>query len=232
MFLKIAHRGARAYEPENTLKSFRKAMEMGANAIEFDVRQTKDQHLVIMHDEKVERTTNGFGLVRDMILKEVNHLVAGGHDEKVPTVDMALDFIGRKVAKILIELKEVGFEKRILDMIRLKELEEFVIITSFVEDALKEMRALDPNIETGLIYVKHKNPVARAVELGANYLMPLYKLTHTENVQKAHKKNLKVLVWTINDVNEMKDFVEKGVDGIATDRPDLFKEIKISETSE
>src|SRR5437870_6875603 len=227
MFLKIAHRGARAYEPENTLKSFRKAMEMGANAIEFDVRQTKDQHLVIMHDEKVERTTNGFGLVRDMILKEVNHLVAGGHDEKVPTVDMALDFVGRKVAKILIELKEIGFEKKVLDLIQQKELEEFVIITSFLEDALKETRTLNSNIETGLIYVKHKNPIEKARELEANYLLPLYRLTHTENVQRAHKKNLKVLVWTINDLTEMKTFIEKGVDGIATDRPDLFKEIKI-----
>ena len=227
MFLKIAHRGARAYEPENTLRSFRKAIEMGANAIEFDVRQTKDQHLVIMHDEKVERTTNGFGFVKDMIFNEINHLRVGGHDEKVPTVDMALDFVGRKVAKILIELKEIGFEKKVLDLIQLKELEEFVIITSFLEDALKETRTLNTNIETGLIYVKHKNPIEKARELEANYLLPLYRLTHTENVQRAHKKNLKVLVWTINDLTEMKTFIEKGVDGIATDRPDLFKEIKI-----
>ena len=92
---------------------------------------------------------------------------------------------------------------------------------------MKETRTLNTNIETGLIYVKHKNPIEKARELEANYLLPLYRLTHTENVQRAHKKNLKVLVWTINDLTEMKTFIEKGVDGIATDRPDLFKEIKI-----
>ncbi|MEM3426627.1 MAG: glycerophosphodiester phosphodiesterase family protein, partial [Thermoproteota archaeon] len=99
--LKIGHRGARFYEPENTLRSFRKALELGVDAVELDVRRTRDGELVVIHDAEVDRTTNGKGLVRELTLEEIRRLDAG-KGEKIPTLEEALDFLDGRV-KILIE---------------------------------------------------------------------------------------------------------------------------------
>jgi glycerophosphoryl diester phosphodiesterase len=218
--LRIGHRGARAYEPENTLRSFRKALEIGVDAVELDVRKTRDNHLVVIHDADVKRTTNGKGLIAELTLKEIKQF-STEKGEKIPTLEEALDFIDNK-AKIIIELKEQGLEEKVLSTIQSKKLEKNVIIVSFLEDALAKTRELNKQIETGLIYAKHKNPVKAALELKANYLLPLYRFTHTANVQKAHENNLKVLVWTINTPEEAAEYAKKGVDGIATDKPDIL----------
>ena len=217
--LKVGHRGARAYEPENTLRSYKKAIELGVDAVELDVRKTKDGKLVVIHDADVSKTTNGRGLINELTLKEIKALETE-KGERIPTLEEALDFIDKKV-KILIELKEVGYEKKVLELLKKKGLQN-VIIVSFLEDALKKVRELNKKVETGLIYVKHKNPIKAALELKANYLLPLYAFTHTANVQKAHENGLKVIVWTINDVEKAKEFIKKGVDGIASDRPDIL----------
>lgn len=218
--LKIGHRGAGAYEPENTLRSFRKAIEVGVNAVELDVRRTKDGKLVVIHDGEVDRTTNGKGSVSELTLDEIEQLVTE-KGEKVPTLEEALDFLDRKV-KIVIELKETGFEKEVLRQIRERGLEKNVVIVSFLEDALSKVREMDEEVETGLIYVRHKNPIKAALDLRARYLLPLYRFTHTANVKKAHENGLKVIVWTINKPEEVPQYVKKGVDGIASDRPDIL----------
>ena len=186
--LRIGHRGARAYEPENTLRSYKKALDLGVDAIELDVRKTRDNHVVVIHDADVKKTTNGKGLVADLTLKEIKEL-ATDKGEKIPTLEEALEFIDNK-AKILIELKEQGYEEKVLATITAKKLEKNVIIVSFHEDALAKTRQLSSTIETGLIYAKHKNPVKTALDLKANYLLPLYRFTHTANIQKAHNNNL------------------------------------------
>jgi len=157
--IKVGHRGARAYEPENTLLSFKKAIELGVDAVELDVRRTKDNEIVVIHDADLKRTTNGEGLV---------------------------------------------------------------IIVSFLEDALKRVRELDAQIETGLIYAKHKNPLRAAFELKAQWLLSFYRFTHTADVEKAHAKGLKVLTWTVNTSEEMTEMAKKGVDAIASDKPDIL----------
>jgi len=219
--LKIGHRGARAYEPENTLRSFKKALELGVDAVELDVRRTKDGEIVVIHDAEVDRTTNGKGLVGDLTLKEIKELVTE-KGEKIPTLEEALDFLDKKV-KILIELKEIGLEEKVLSLIHEKGLEKNVIIVSFLEGTLRKVRELNDEVETGLIYVRHGNPIKAALGLRAKYLLPLYRFTHTANVQKAHENGLKVIVWTINKPEEVLEYVEKGVDGIASDRPDILK---------
>ena len=219
--LKVGHRGARAYEPENTLRSFEKALELDVDAVELDVRRTKGGEIVVIHDAKVDRTTNGKGLVSELTLREIRQLVTE-KGEKIPTLEEALDFLGKKV-KILIELKETGFEKKVLSLIHERGLEKNVIIVSFLEEALRKVRELNDEVETGLIYVRHKNPIKAALEQRANYLLPLYRFTHTANVQKAHEKGLKVIVWTINEQEEVAEYAKKGVDGIASDRPDILK---------
>ncbi|MEM2306816.1 MAG: glycerophosphodiester phosphodiesterase family protein, partial [Candidatus Bathyarchaeia archaeon] len=154
--LRVGHRGAKAYEPENTLRSFMKALELGVNAIEFDVRRTRDGELVVIHDAEVDRTTDGKGLVSELTLREIKAL-STEKGERIPTLEEALDFLDRKV-KILIELKEVGIEEKVLEAVKRRGLEDNVIIISFHEEALRKVRELNDKVETGLIYVKHRDP--------------------------------------------------------------------------
>jgi len=221
--LRIGHRGARAYAPENTIKSFEKAIEIGVDAVELDIRKTSDNELVVIHDADIKRTTNGKGLVSELTLKEIRSFSADG--EKIPTLDETLNFLDKKV-KVFIELKEAGVEEQVLSIVRSKGLKKNVVIVSFLEDALKKVRELDSDIETGLIYAKHKNPVKAALELKANYLLALYRFTHSANVQKAHENGLKMVVWTINDPEEANEYFNKGVDGIASDKPDILMQLK------
>jgi glycerophosphoryl diester phosphodiesterase len=218
--LLIGHRGARAYAPENTLTSFKKAIEIGVNAVELDVRRTKDNQLVVIHDADIKRTTNGEGLVSELTLAKIKGFFAED-DEKIPTLEEALDFLDKKV-KVLVELKEAGVEEQVLSIVQKKGLEKDVVIISFLEEALRKVRELNKSIETGLIYAKHSDPVKSALELKANYLVALYRFTHTANIKKAHEKSLKIIVWTINNPEEAKEYAKKGVDGIASDKPDIL----------
>jgi len=218
--LRIGHRGARAYEPENTLRSFKKALEIGVDAVELDVRKTKDNQLVVIHDADVKKTTNGKGLVSELTLREIKEF-STEKGEKIPTLEEALDFLDKK-AKNLIELKETGIEEKVLSLVRENGLQKNVIIVSFIEEALRKFRELDKEVETGLIYVTHRNPIKTALELKASYLVSFYKFTHTANVQKAHENGLKVIVWTINEPEEVAEYEKKGVDGIASDKPDIL----------
>jgi len=222
--LRIGHRGARAYAPENTIASFRKALEIGVDAVELDVRKTKDDQLVVIHDADAKRTTDGAGLVGDLTLKEIKGFSAEG-GEKIPTLGEALDFLDKKV-KVFIELKEVGVEGQVLSMVHGKGVEKNVVIVSFLEDALRKVRELDEDVETGLIYAKHKNPLKAALELKANYLVAFYRFVHTANVEKAHENGLKVVVWTINTPAEAEQYAMKGVDGITSDKPDILTQAK------
>jgi glycerophosphoryl diester phosphodiesterase len=218
MFLKIGHRGARAHEIENTLESFSKAIELGANAIEFDVRITKDAHLIISHDDNLKKVYGKDIRINEATLEELKQLTEG----RLATLEEAFSFIDRKVEKILVELKEVGYEKNVLDLIRTEKLEDRVIIVSFHEETLARIRDLDERIETGIIYTKSKKHLDKALELNAQYLVPLFRFVHRKDVAKAHKSNLKVIVWTINSRDEAVLYRAKDVDGIATDKLNIF----------
>ena len=222
--LRIGHRGARAYAPENTIASFKKALEIGVDAVELDVRKTKDKQLVVIHDADIKRTTDGEGLVCELTLKEIKGFSAEG-GEKIPTLEEALDFLDKKV-KVFVELKEEGTEEQVLRVVHDRGLEKNVVIVSFLEDALRKVRELDGQIETGLIYAEHKNPLKAALDLKANYLVALYRFMHTANVEKAHQNGLKVVVWTINTPEEVEQYVKKGVDGITSDKPDILTQTK------
>ena len=221
--LRIGHRGARAYEPENTLLGFKKALEIGVDAVEFDVRRAGSGELVVIHDDKVDRTTNGSGAVNALTLSEIRQLTTE-KGEKIPTLEEALDFLDNK-AKILIELKETGLEEDLLASIRKKNLTKNVIIVSFHEEALRKTKSIEDEIETGLIYVRHKNPIEAALDLGASYILPLYRFTHSKLIQKAHENGLKVIVWTINSPEEASEYAKKGVDGIASDKPSILMDL-------
>jgi len=218
MFLKVGHRGAKAYETENTLESFRKAIELGANAIELDVRISGDSKLIVIHDDNLKKVFGKDVQIKESTLEELKQLT----DNRIVTFDEALRFINRKVEKILVELKDTGYERDVLDIIRKEKLEDRVIVVSFHEEALAHVRELDKKIETGLIYTKFKKPIDAALKLNAQYLVPLYRFVHRRDIAKAHKSNLKVIVWTVNTTIEVQNFIAKDVDGIATDKPDIF----------
>lgn len=221
MFLKVGHRGARAYEIENTLESFSKALELGVNAIELDVRQSRDGGLIISHNDNLKKVFGQDLPVSETTIAELKQLTGN----RIATLDEALRLIDRKVEKILVELKEAGYEKKVLDVIRKEKLEERVIVVSFHESILAHTRKLDNKIETGLIYAKFRNPIEAALKLNARYIVPLYRFVHTRDVENAHRNKLKVIVWTINTREEVREYVAKGVDGIASDRPDIFEGI-------
>jgi glycerophosphoryl diester phosphodiesterase len=221
MFLKIGHRGAKAYQAENTMESFKKGIQLGANAIEMDVRRSKDGKLVIIHDENLKRVFGKDIRVDEATLHELKQLT----ENKILTLEEALKFIDRKVEKILVELKEVGYEGRVLEVIKEEGLSDRVIIASFHESALADVRKADARIATGFIYSRSKNPLDAALKLNANFLIPFYRFTHTRDISEAHKHNLKVIVWTINTKQEAEEYIAKGVDGIASDKPDIFRDI-------
>lgn len=218
MILKVGHRGAKAYKIENTLESFGKAIELGANAIEIDVRISRDTKLIICHDDNLKKVFGKDVRVCEATLEELKQLTGN----KIVTLDEALHFIDRKVEKILVELKEIGYEKEVLDVIRKEKLEDKIIIISFHKEVIAQTKTLDSKIETGLIYTKIKKPVDAALKLNAKYLLPLYRFVHRRDVMKAHMNNLKVIVWTINRKDEAREYIAKDVDGIVTDRPDIF----------
>jgi glycerophosphoryl diester phosphodiesterase len=221
MFLKIGHRGARAYETENTLESFGRAIKLGVNAIELDVRTSQDGKLVVIHDDNLKKVFGKDVPVKEATLAGLRKLTGN----KIPTLQEALHFINGKVEKILVELKGTGLEKKALEVIRREKLEQRAIVVSFHEEALENVRKLNGKVETGLIYARYKNPADAALKLGAQYLVALYRFVHTRDVEKAHEKNLKVIVWTINTKEEARKYIAKGVDGIATDKPDIFQSI-------
>jgi len=224
MLLKIGHRGAKAYKTENTLESFSKAIELGANAIEFDVRRSKDAQLIISHDDNLKKVYGKDVFVNESTLRELKQLT----NNRIATLEEGLRFIGGKVEKILVELKEAGYEQVVLDLITKENLRERVIVVSFLEEALARVRHLDATIETGLIYTKPKKPIETALKLNAQYLVALYRFTHRRDIAKAHKSNLKVIVWTVNTKNDAQEYVAKDVDGIASDKPDIFQGISSS----
>ncbi len=221
MLLRIGHRGAKTYETENTLESFGKAIELGANAVELDVRMSGDSALIVSHDDNLKKVFGKDVSISRTTLEDLKRLT----ENRIATLQEALHFIGTQAEKILVELKETGYEKQTLDVIREEKLEDRVIIVSFHEETLAFVRELDKKIETGLIYAKYKRPVEAAVNLNAQYLVPLYRFVHRRDVIKAHKSDLKVIVWTINTKKDIEIYIAKDVDGIATDKPALFKGI-------
>lgn len=223
--LKIGHRGADAYEPENTLKSFKRAFELGANCVEFDVRMTKDGKLILMHDKTVDRTTNGHGLVNEMIFKDIRKLEIDG--EKVPTLKEALSVVKEYKGKCLVEIKDKKATKKILREIP-KDMKDDVVIISFYTDALKEAKS--SGFKTGLITTrKIKNLLGffkLCKFLKVDWVLPEVNTINKEFVEKAHKWGLKVIVWIINTKKELNKW-KNLVDGIATDKPDIFSTYNI-----
>ncbi len=212
------------YEPENTLASFKKALNLGVDMVELDVYVLKTGELVVIHDDRVDRTTNGQGYVADKTFAEIRSLDAG-KGEKIPTLNEVFNLIDRKVP-INIELKGAGTAGPVAKLIG-----EYIsehgwtnddfLVSSFNHRELKKFKDLKPTIRIGALITGIPIGYAEfAQKLGAYSLNPSLEFISQEYVDDAHKRGLKVLVYTVNEKDDIKKMMELGVDGLFSNYPD------------
>lgn len=238
MTMNYAHRGASGYFPENTMLSFEKSIDLGATGIETDVQLTKDGVLIIMHDELVDRTTNGHGLIKDYTYKDLRKLDAGfwfGYEYKglgVPSLEELLEFLQDKDILLNIELKNnIVFydklEEKVIDMIYKYNMQNKVILSSFNHYCIKKCKDISKEIPTGALYVAGLyEPEKYAKHLGADAIHPYFYAINDINVIKQVKDSgIKINPYTINDEKYMKFFIENNIDGIITNYPDKLNKL-------
>jgi len=217
----IGHRGATGLEPENTMRSFRKALELGVDTIECDVHLTRDGQAVLMHDHTVDRTTDGGGLVNDLTFDEVRQLDAG-KGEQVPTLQELLDLAKGKV-ELHIELKDPTAVETVLDLVGQNEMEDAVFLTSGDTDVLRRVRSLHPAIRLEHIFGDPpEDAIDRALSVGAQRISCHFKKLTQAYVDQGHEHGLHVIAWPPNTREEQEYALGFGVDIICSDRPDVL----------
>jgi glycerophosphoryl diester phosphodiesterase len=218
----MGHRGAAALEPENTLLSIGRAIEIGVNAVEIDVRLSKDKEIVVIHDSTVDRTTDGTGPVCSFTVDELKKLDAG-KGQRIPTLQEVIDFIDNKV-DLVIELKEEGTVESVFELIKKSNIEDTVYVISFWHRFVKTIKEMDSHIKTGVLLVGCPVDTCIATQTSADALVMNYSFIDMKFVQTAHKENLKVFVWNIDKRNLLKPYADMGVDGIGTNDPRVLCE--------
>lgn len=222
--LVIGHRGAMGHETENTLASIQKAMDLGVDMIEIDVFKIESGEIVVFHDERVERLSNGGGNIEDYNIVDLNQLILDGN-HKIPMLQDVLKLINNQVA-LNIELKGANTSDRVnfITDYYIRErgwTADNILISSFNWDELRDYRKL--NQETDIAVLTEDDPlnaIATAKELNALAINPNFETLNPENTKKIREEGLKVYTWTVNeaeDIQRMKDF---GVDGIITNYPE------------
>jgi len=234
-FLMIGHRGASAYEPENTMASFKKAIKMNVDAIECDVRLSKDRKIVIIHDKTIDRTTDSSGKVKKLTARQLKKF-------QIPELQELLNLIKKTDVLLFIEIKEHGVEKALAKIIEKNKIENQVIVVSFFWDSLKKIKEINNNIRTGYSLI-HRHvglkagfgfrtgfifrklrpgPIETALKINADFILPRYHLVTKKLIDTAHRYNFKVFTWTVDNVRMAQEFISWGIDGIASNMPDLL----------
>lgn len=246
----VGHKGASGYAPENTLASFQKAMDLGADMIEIDVHYTKDGEVVVFHDEDVSRTTDGRGKIHEMTLAEVKELDAGSWfdttfvDERIPTLAEAIDLIHGKM-ECIIDIKSRGheyyhgFSERIVEIVDEKGAKDWCIIQAYDEQYLEDAYQADSTIqlkkimmgedETHLLafYINAKNFTDhRNMHEFYGTLNPHFTTLSQRRIFRFKARGYKVFTYVVNRRSDMLKMLNMGVDGIITDYPDRMVKIK------
>ena len=229
--LVIAHRGASGHAPENTLAAFKRATALGATFIETDLQLSRDARFVAIHDDTVNRTTNGQGKVHDLSLAELRKLDAGSWfgseftGERIPTLEEILEFSKKHDVVFYLELKPGGSwggEHALIGALR-QSSEEIArtVVISFDAGILATLRRIEPTLMTGLLFDGQiDRPLERALEVGARQLAVRGDLVTPVMLVEARKKDLQVVCWTVNQPAHMRLLIQAGVDGIMSDYPD------------
>lgn len=223
--LNIGHRGASGHLPENTLAAFEKAVDLGADMVELDVHLSADGRVVVIHDETVDRTTNGSGRVSDMTLEQLRALDAGG-GEKIPTLEDVLQSVAGRCG-VNVELKGLGVAAPVADILRRFVRESGIsrdnfVVSSFDHAQLAELRDIEPRIRRAPLFGAElpEDFIETARGLGA-WSVNLNKGSVTpELVGRCRRQGLRVLVYTVNDPVEIESIKSMEVDGIICDYPE------------
>lgn len=230
-----AHRGFSYAAPENTGYAFEAAVEIGADYIELDVQQTKDGQIVVFHDNELNRTTDGKGLVSDYTYEELQQFSCGSwfkkgdtdfSDARIMLLSDVIDLVGDDIM-LNIEIKKHGNAEdtavKTAELLTEHDMADSCYVTSFSYQALKAVKKTEPSIKTGLI----SNIAAAPMYNQLKYIdaVSLNYIFVTKNVvSAAHMSGKRVLVWTVNDRRDMEEMISIGVDSIITDRPDIAAE--------
>ena len=222
--LTIGHRGAKGHEAENTLASFQKALDLGADGIEFDVRLSGDGKIIVIHDETIDRTTNGTGIVKEFSLQQLKAFRIN-ENHQIPELSEVFDLISSNYL-INIELKEYETADPVVALIQKyvsennRKYTDF-LVSSFDWTALQQVRNLDASIPLGVLTETDMDlALAFAKFIQAETLHPYYHLLTLENTTKIQQKGIQVFPWTINEPEDLQKIKSFGVNGIITDFPE------------
>ena len=224
MVLRIGHRGARGYEPENTILSLKKALELNVDMIEFDVSICKTGEVVLFHDKRVDMMTNDTGYVADKTFSQLRSYDMG-KGQKMPTLEEALDFIDKRV-KVNIEIKGEDTAVKVYEIIKKYVRQkgwpwDDFLISSFNHYELLEFGKLTSKIKIGAIIANIPIGYAEcATRVNAYSIHPSKEFINQALIDDAHKRGLKVFVFTPNHPEDIEKMKSMGVDGIFSDFPD------------
>ncbi len=229
----IGHRGAMGYRPENTLPAFAYAADLGARWVELDVHHSRDGEVVVIHDARLERTTDGAGFVADHTAAQLRQLDAGSWfaatfaGTRIPTLAEVLTWARQRQVGVDIEIKNgprfyQGIESAVAALVERHDMLERVLVTSFDHRAVRRVKTVNGRIATGLLYAARPvDAVALAREAGAVVLLPSWQYVVAEDVRAAHDAGLAVVAWTSSDPDVIESLHAAGVDGIVTNHPDV-----------
>lgn len=235
-WVRIAHRGASKIAPENTLAAFNKAIEIGVDAIEFDLHGTADGEIVVIHDPSLDRTTDLRGPVNQTTLETIKRADAGSWfnqqftGEPVPTLAEALECITGKTMAVL-EIKDSLISEAVVEKVRDMNALEQIVIISFHVSVLQTVRQLEPRIPTGYL-IGSNNGNTRPIQLcqqistlGSSLLNVNHHLITAEFAQEVYRRGISLWSWTVDDVDQMRQMLTFGVQGITSNHPDLFSDV-------
>ena len=237
----LAHRGASAYAPENTLEAFSLAVEQKADGLEIDIHLTKDGEIVVIHDDTIDRTSNGKGDIMDYTLDELkafrfnNGFAEQYPAAQIPTLREVLELVKEHGLYLNIEVKDIlskaeqyaGLGNAAAELVREYGLSESVIFSSFNHSSMVRLKESCPDMQTALLYIAGLYEGGRyALMTGADALHPLYIGVNRELVEEARAAGVQVNAWTVNDPHHIRMMLEAGVDAIITDRPDVCYQLR------
>ncbi|MDD4779447.1 MAG: glycerophosphodiester phosphodiesterase [Tissierellia bacterium] len=232
-----AHRGASAYAPENTLSAFELAVKQKSDGVELDVQLSKDGELVVVHDEKIDRVSNGTGFVKDYNLNELkkfnfNRLFPQYGFVPIATLEEVYELLKPTDLTINVELKTgiifyEGIEEKLIKLTHKMNIEDRVIYSSFNHYSLLNLRELKYDVKIGLLFADIFVDVPEyAIKIGADALHPAgYILKLPGFIEESKEKNLSLHVWTVDDECEIRRLAEYGIDAIITNKPDTARKV-------
>lgn len=227
-----AHRGASGYAPENTLEAFALAAEQKADGVELDVQLTKDDRLVVFHDETIDRVSGEHGFVKDFTLEElkrlnVNRTIPGYKAVQIPTLEEVYDLLKGTGMTINVEIKSSiiwypDIERKTLELTKKMGMQDKVIYSSFNHYSIRKLKELDASVETGILYGDVLCDINNYCKnVGAEALHPIYCHRYMDSIWKEYMESgLPLHIWTVNEEADMKFFMENNVDAIITNYPD------------